>query len=223
VVASVIEPNQRLERALAAFVRQEFGAPIATIIGLTEMLIEDARSGEEESLRADLDRIHSAGLLLQEQLSQLVMLATQGSLGDVAGLKAKLRHDLRTPLNAIKGYSELIMDEARDSGRNELAADVAKLLAAAEQLLGQVDKLVGLTDAAETKSAETAPHVGLPARELISQMMQTIRPITPEQNRDHLLSGRILVVDDTEANRELLSRRCRRYGARRHIGPAGGG
>jgi len=35
----VTEPDQRLERALAAFVRQEFGAPIATIIGLTEILI----------------------------------------------------------------------------------------------------------------------------------------------------------------------------------------
>ena len=73
------EPSQRLERALAAFVRQEFGAPIATITGLTEILIEDARRSRDDPLASDLGRIHSAGLLLQDQLSQVVGLATQGS------------------------------------------------------------------------------------------------------------------------------------------------
>ena len=38
-------------------------------------------AAEDESLVSDLDRIHSAGLLLQEQLGQLVGLATRGPLG----------------------------------------------------------------------------------------------------------------------------------------------
>src|SRR6202163_1892418 len=87
-----IEPNQRLERALAAFVRQEFGAPIATITGLTEILIEDARRSRDEPLASDLGRIHSAGVQLQDQLSQVVGLATQGSsraTGDFAPVKAE--------------------------------------------------------------------------------------------------------------------------------------
>ena len=209
------EPSQRLERALAAFVRQEFGAPIATITGLTEILIEDARRSRDDPLASDLGRIHSAGLLLQDQLSQLVGLATQGSLratGDFAAVKAELRHNLRTPLNAIKGYSELIMEAARDTARQDLLADVGKLLDAAEQLLGQIDKLVGLTDAAGLVSPETAPLIGMPSRNLIDQIMQSIQPITPKPRRDQSLSSRILVVDDMEANRELLSRRLSRDG-----------
>lgn len=209
------ESGQRLERALAAFARQEFGAPIATIIGLTEILIEDARRSGDDLLASDLDRIHSAGLLLQDQLSQLVGLATQRSLGDTgdfAAVKAKLRHDLRTPLNAIKGYSELIMEAARDTGRQDLLADVGKLLDAAEQLLRQIDKLVGLTDPAGLVSEETAPPFGMPSRSLIDQIMQSIQPITPKPRRDQILSSRILVVDDMEANRELLSRRLSRDG-----------
>jgi adenylate cyclase len=209
------EPNQRLERALAAFVRQEFGAPIATITGLTEILIEDARRSRDDPLASDLGRIHSAGLLLQDQLSQVVGLATQGSLratGDFAAVKAELRHNLRTPLNAIKGYSELIMEAARDTARQDLLADVGKLLGAAEQLLGQIDKLVNLTDAAGLVSPETAPLIGMPSRNLIDQIMQSIQPITPKPRRDQSLSSRILVVDDMEANRELLSRRLSRDG-----------
>src|SRR6202165_2737980 len=213
--APITESSERVQRAVAAFVRQEFGAPIATITGLTEILIEDARRSKDVPLVSDLDRIHRAGLLLQDQLNQLVGLATQGSLNataDFAGGKAELRHNLRTPLNAIKGYSELIMEVARDTDRQDLLADVGKLLNAAEQLLGQIDTLVGMTDDAGLVSPETAPLIGMPSRNLIDQIMQSIQPITPKPRRDRSLSSRILVVDDTEANRELLSRRLSREG-----------
>jgi adenylate cyclase len=211
----MIEPGRRRERALAAFVRQEFGAPIATITGLTEILIEDARRSGDGPLVSDLDRIHSAGLQLQDQLSQLIGFATQGSfkvVDDFAVVKARLRHDLRTPLNAIKGYSELIIEEAREDGREDLLSDAGKLLAAAEQLLGQIDKLVGLTDAEGLASPEITPIIGSPSRSLIDQIMHSIQPITPKPRRELSLSSRILVVDDMEANRELLSRRLGRDG-----------
>jgi adenylate cyclase len=210
----VTDPDQRLQRVLSAFVRQEFGTPIATITGLTEIMIEDARRSQDASLVLDLDRILSAGRLLQEQLSSLVNLATLGSFGvgeDFAAFKSKLRHDLRTPLNAVKGYSELIIEETRDTGREELLADIAKVLAAAEQLLSQIDKLVGLTDASELSSSQTSPFVGMPSPDQVGQIMRSIQPIIPKQ-RNQLLSSRILVVDDTEANRELLSRRLGRNG-----------
>jgi adenylate cyclase len=208
----VTDPDQRLERAHHALVRQEFAAPIATILELAEILIEDARRGEENSLVSDLERVRSAGLLLQEQLGRLVNLATQGSLDagdDSAVLRSRLRHDLRTPLNAVKGYSELIMEEAREDGREDLLGDVANIMAAADQLLAQIDNLVG---AAGAQNHE--PSVGSPAavpRDMVSEIMRSIQPITAEDG-PNLLSGRILVVDDTEANRELLSRRLRRQG-----------
>src|SRR3954452_18650189 len=212
----MMEPGQRLERALAAFAREEFGAPVATIIGLTEIMIEDARRIEDDVLTSDLARIHSAGLLLQDQVNQLVNLAAQGgslgSVDDIGGVKAKLRHDLRTPLNAIKGYSELIIEAARESSNHDLIADAGKLLDAAELLLGQIDKLVGLTDATGTASAEAPPLIPMPSRSLIDQVMRSIQPISPHARRDQSISSRILVVDDMEANRELLSRRLIRDG-----------
>lgn len=212
VPVKVTDSAQRVERALTAFVRQEFGAPIATILGLTEILIEDAHSRKDESLASDLDRIHSAGRLLQEQLDRLVSLATQGYLGvgdDSTALRTTLRHDLRTPLNAVKGYSELILEDARDSGREDLLTDMTKVVAAAEQLLGQIDRLIGLTE--EARSSD-APHVpATPTRDLVGEIMRSIQPIVPKP-KTNFLSGRILVVDDTEANRDLLSRRLRRQG-----------
>jgi class 3 adenylate cyclase len=204
----VTDPDQRLERARVAFMRQEFAAPIATILELTEILIEDARRGGDKSLVPDLERVHSAGLLLREQLDQLVSLATQGSLG--AGNRTALRHDLRTPLNAVKGYSELIMEDARESGREDLLGDIAKIMAAADQLLRQIDTLIGLTDTGYHEPSSTSPSPEA-SRDLVGEIMRSIQPIT-SKHKPTSLSGRILVVDDTDANRELLSRRLRRQG-----------
>ena len=165
---------QRIERALTAFVRQEFGAPITTIMELTEILIEDARSRKDELLSLDLDRIHSAGHLLQEQLDRLVSLSTQGYLGigdDSTALRTTLRHDLRTPLNAVKGYSELILEDALDSGREDLQADISKIVAAAEQLLGQIDRLISLT---EVGTPEAIPASGIQTRDLVAEIMRSI-------------------------------------------------
>ncbi len=208
------DPDQRLERARAAFLRQEFAAPIATILELTEILIEDARRSEDKSLVSDLERVHSAGLLLREQLGQLVNLATQASSGagnnNSAALRTTLRHELRTPLNAVKGYSELIMEDARESGREDLLGDIARIVAAADQLLGQIDNLIGSTDTKNPGPSGTAPSAEA-SRDLVGEIMRSIQPIT-SKHVPNLLSGRILVVDDTEANRELLSRRLRRQG-----------
>ena len=207
------DPDQRLERARAAFMRQEFAAPVATILELAELLIDDARRGEDNSLVSDLERIHSAGHLLSEQLNQLVSLATQDSLGDGNNSVSpgnKLRHDLRTPLNAVKGYSELIIEEARESGREDLLGDIARIMAAADQLLGQIDNLVGLTDAENPGSPSAVPSADA-SRDLVGEIMRSIQPIT-SRRKPSSLSGRILVVDDTEANRELLSRRLQRQG-----------
>ena len=110
---------ERSKVALSAFVRQEFGAPVETIIGLAEILIEDAAA--EDALAADLARIRDAGTQLLGLLGQLLETAPRLAgrpAEEIAFTKAKLRHDLRTPLNAVKGYAELILEEARDSGRD---------------------------------------------------------------------------------------------------------
>ena len=206
---------QRLQRALAAFVRQEFAAPVATIIESTEFLIQDAQENEYQSFVPDIGRINAAGRQLREQLERLVDAAMHDPVAPNAGLdafKAELRHDLRTPLNAVKGYSELIIEEAREAGLDNLCVEIGRLLAAAEQLLSQVDTLIGLSGAEQARSSQAPSGAVEPPRDLVRQVMQSIRPISPEHPREQGPSSRILVVDDTAANRELLSRRLMRAG-----------
>jgi adenylate cyclase len=213
--ASTSRSDRRLEGAITALVRQEFEAPIAIVIGLAETLIEEARRGHNADLTSDLGRIKNAALLLKKQLDDLLILAAQTSVEDADGLAAfqsRLRHDLRTPLNAIKGYGELIMEEANDADREDLLTEVGKLLAAADHLLGQVDKLIGLTDVAVFEAPEKPAPAAMPARETVDEIVSAMASLAPSQRRDQQPSSRILVVDDVEANRELLARRLGRDG-----------
>jgi len=66
------------------------------------------------------------------------------------------------------------VEDARDNGREDLLADVGKLMDAAEHLLGRIDKLFGVTDASGVLLPETSPVAGIPSRDLVDQIMQSI-------------------------------------------------
>jgi class 3 adenylate cyclase len=187
----------RLEHAIAAFLRQEFGASVAAVIGFVDILIEDARRHDLADLVPDLERMREAGVQLSALIAQTVGSA-QGGEGDIA----RLRHDLRTPLNAIKGYGELLVEDARDSGRDTLLADLAKVLDLADRLLGEIDRI------GETAAA--------PPIDIVGTVLQTIRPLGEGDIAadPSAVASHILVVDDNAANRDLLARRLAREGYR---------
>ena len=186
----------RLEYAVAAFLRQEFGASVAAIIGFVDILIEDVRRHDLADFLPDLERMREAGVQLSALIAQTVDSA-QGGEGDIA----RLRHELRTPLNAIKGYGELLVEEARDSGRDNLLADLGKVLDLADRLLGEIDGI-----------GETA---AVPPIEIVGSVLQTIRPLGETDLTDpNAVASHILVVDDNAANRDLLARRLVREGYR---------
>ena len=185
----------RLEHAVAAFLRQEFGASVAAIIGFVDILIEDARGNDLADMVPDLQRMREAGVQLSALIAQTVD-STQGGDGDTA----RLRHDLRTPLNAIKGYGELLVEEAPEGGRDTLLADLGKVLDLADRLLGEIDRI---------GEAAVAPPI-----DIVGTVLQTIRPLgeTDIAGDPSTVASHILVVDDNAANRDLLARRLVREG-----------
>lgn len=58
---------------------------------------------------------------------------------------ANVSHELRTPLNAIIGYSELLLENARDQGRDADAIDNQHVLDAAGRLLATVNQILYLS------------------------------------------------------------------------------
>ena len=54
-------------------------------------------------------------------------------------LTPALMHDLRTPLNQIIGYTEMLMEQAREAGDEGYVPDLAKVNAAGYRLLALLE------------------------------------------------------------------------------------
>ncbi len=123
-------------------------------------------------------------------------------------LPSGLIHDLRTPLNQIIGYSEMLLEQAQEQGPHGFVPDLQKTLDAGKQLLVLINDNfdpIGLPETPVAIAAQDDPR---------------IEP-EPDAAADDLAAGEatsvsaqgfVLVVDDIEANREVLSRRLERQG-----------
>lgn len=200
----------RIERALLAHIRQEFNAPAAAIVDYARMLLSDASAFGLDHMADDLGRIRSAGENLNALIASLLdpaQLAERAGDCDIEDFRTKLRHDLRTPISAIKGYGEMLAEDARAEGHEGFAKDLDRLLDAANRMLRQIDALAQV-GSAEPGGAEAV----LGAEQLVAAALDTIAPIDPDAAAREIEPSTILVIDDNESNRELLSRRLTREG-----------
>jgi two-component system, sensor histidine kinase ChiS len=121
-------------------------------------------------------------------------------------LPSGLIHELRTPLNIILGYSEMLIEQAQEQGRNEFIPDLQKTHTAGKQLLALINdnfysvRPSGNPAAVSAPLGEKSPPEALPEYE------------PGEQSAPGTAQGTLLVVDDVEANRDVLSRRLTRQG-----------
>ncbi len=198
--------DDRLRGALLAYVRQEFEAPVGAVVGYAEIMLEDAQLRGDHAIIGDLQRLYSAGLKLKQLISGLLDPAAIHK--EFSDFRRDLRHDLRTPLTAIKGFGEMLLEDAQDAGNDALARDLQTLLHAGTHLLAQIDVLI---DFAGTPSAVAAADK--PEFAAASAIIRSLRPPSTVAEAD-AASSRILIVDDTSAIRELLSRRLAREGHR---------
>lgn len=117
----------------------------------------------------------------------------------LSGMDIHLRHALRTPLNHIIGYSELLLEETRERGLDDLTADLDKILAAAGELLTLMD------DPARS---------GIPETQAAPPVVEAAAAPAMEDSDDTQASGgsgpagqaRLLVVDDNAGNRDVVTR-----------------
>jgi class 3 adenylate cyclase/CheY-like chemotaxis protein len=121
------------------------------------------------------------------------------------------RHELRNPLNQILGYSELLQEDACEKGDEELARDLEKIQAAARRMLELIEAMLP----AGASPSETGREAAA-AREPAPPAPAEVAAPPPDE-----ISGHVLVVDDNEMNRDMLSRRLSARGYTVTIAVAG--
>lgn len=58
---------------------------------------------------------------------------------------ASMSHELRTPMNAILGYSEMLIEDATDTGQEEIIPDLQKICTAGKHLLALINDILDLS------------------------------------------------------------------------------
>jgi adenylate cyclase len=126
-------------------------------------------------------------------------LPTPGPRTGTHNLFARLRHSLRTEIDQIAGYSQLLQEELETLDRPDLLADLQRIEGAGARLMRLVDGLLDVRPAPPGR--EDGRQTAESGASVAALDLDTVNP-----------TARILVVDDNELNRDLLSRRLRRQG-----------
>jgi class 3 adenylate cyclase len=194
--------------ALSKF-RHALRTPLNQIIGYCEMLMESAEEANIQEILRDLKRIHTAGGQLVALINDaLAPWKVETGKIDVDAM----RRDMRTPLNAIIGYAELCLDELTGRGTDELVSDLKKIHRAGISLFRLFDSASfpetiqagapgdpGIAALATMGNSDMSPIAALGAADIVA----------PTSTRP---AARLLIVDDDEMNREMLSRRLVKLG-----------
>ncbi|HEX9918850.1 MAG TPA: adenylate/guanylate cyclase domain-containing protein, partial [Pyrinomonadaceae bacterium] len=128
---------------------------------------------------------------------------------DLDSFGAHVRHELRTPINAVIGYSEMLLEDAAEPEHAEFAADLQKIQTAARQLLELIEDIVRFSDLEADSAALRPADDGVSS--MIANLVSTIHAIDAHARQTEQ-GGLILVVDDSETNRDILARRLTREG-----------
>ncbi|WP_018235367.1 response regulator [Ensifer sp. BR816] len=88
---------------------------------------------------------------------------------------ASMSHELRTPLNAIIGYSEMLIEEARDHNEDELVPDLEKIASAGRHLLSLINDILDLSKIEANKMEVFLETFGV--AELLGDVRATVAPL----------------------------------------------
>lgn len=109
---------------------------------------------------------------------------------------ANMSHELRTPLNAILGYTELLHEEAVDSGRSEETRDLARIRKAGNHLLSLISDVLELARVEAGKVEVYYEAIGLaPLMRELANQGEALAAIRGNQFRISGVPDGLLVTD----------------------------
>jgi adenylate cyclase len=182
--------------------KHELRTPLNHIIGYCEMVMEQAQDEGLDIFVADLDRIHSAGEQLLGVVDDLCDPVAHRKMDE-----ASMHHDVRTPLNQVIGYAEMLQEQAKELGHDSFASDLQKVHTAGRRLL---DLIVENFSSIQVNSDAVGSDL------ITSKRQQAFarEPMAKQNKADGaaIANASLLIVDDNELNRDMLTRRLERLG-----------
>ena len=131
------------------------------------------------------------GLSLERQTSQEELYEAKESAEAASKTKssflANMSHELRTPLNAIIGYSELMIEDLKDSESTEQILDLKNISSSGHHLLSLINDILDISKIEAGKIELTLHETNI--SKLINETIETIRPSLRKNNDTLVVSN----------------------------------
>jgi phosphoserine phosphatase RsbU/P len=178
--------------------RHDLNNAIGQILGFSQMLLEEIQEQSRENLRSELELIHkNAGQMIAQTDEILQASKIESGRADPLWLQRQLLAQAAQILSAL----EILMRKAREFEDDVFKEDLSRIGTAARQAQKLASTSLGLL---RDSLADKAEPPALLASLNIESADEPARIPAPPQARHE---GFVLIVDDMEENRELLSRR----------------
>lgn len=150
----------------------------------------------EETVQARIAEVQSTNSRLTEEIRERKLieslLAHNVKIADEARNRAEeanrtkseflanMSHELRTPLNAIIGYSEILEEDAEDSGQEHFIKDLKKIRNAGKHLLNLINDVL---DLAKIESGKVEIYLEtFDVHKVVQDVVDTIQPVCDKNN-----------------------------------------
>ena len=95
---------------------------------------------------------------------------------------ANMSHELRTPLTAIIGFSEMLLDESKENGDEQMTDDLDRIYGPANHLLGLINEILDLAKIEANKMAINFEDLSV--TEVVEDVMNTLRPLAEARKNE---------------------------------------
>ncbi|MEG4498951.1 ATP-binding protein [Microcoleus sp. F10-C6] len=167
--------------AIEGFERQRAQEALSKAKAQLEMTV-DQRTAQltaaNKLLRIEIAERKRAEIALQEALHKAEAASRAKST-----FLANMSHELRTPLNAIIGYSEILQEEALESGLENIIPDTQKIYNAGKHLLTLINDILDLSKIEAGRMELYLENFDL--GNLIEEVVATLHPLV-EKNHNQL-------------------------------------
>ena len=166
----------------------------------------EVQNGKIEEQRAEVERARNAAEE-QRAAAEEAKQAAEAANEAKSSFLANMSHELRTPLNAIIGYSEMIMEDAQDSGHEDLVPDLEKIRTAGRHLLGLINSVLDMSKIEAGKMGLFVETFDV--AKLVDEVIVTARPLVEQKGNQLVLETDpqlgVLKGDVTKLKQVLLN------------------
>ncbi len=208
-----------ISAAIAAMLAVYTSRAIARPLKATTLIAQRVTEESNFDLQAPVTTSDEVGLLaisINELIQRVAeytedlqeaKIAAEAANRSKSAFLANMSHELRTPLNAIINYSEMLQEDAQDSGSEDFLPDLQKIKTAGKHLLDMISDILDI-------SKIEAGHVTLylenfDVATMVEEVMTTAQPLVEKKGNSLALKTQgelgMMYADQPKVRQILLN------------------